>query len=257
MLIKAKTLNGFKLQARDGEMGKVKDFYFDDRHWTIRYLVADTGNWLSDRQVLVSPYALINVNKEDGCIRVDLTKKQIEDSPSLNTDKPVSKQFEEEYYGFYGWPMYNGGPHMWGPHAYIERDRSKWGKSPLERKMWDPNLRSIHDVSGHAVQATDGEIGHVDDFVIDDETWSIRYLVIDTHNWLPDKKVLVSPLWIEKVSWTQSKVSVNLLRKTIELSPEYTEKALITRDYEMSLHRHYNRLGYWADENTSKTHQQP
>jgi uncharacterized protein YrrD len=248
MLIKAKELNGFELQGRDGGMGKVKEFYFDDQHWTIRYLVAETGNWLSDRQVLVSPYALLNVNKTDRFINVDLTKKQIEDSPPLRSDKPVSKQFEEEYYGFYGWPMYDGGPHVWGPHSYIERDRSKWGKSRATEKVWDHHLRSSHDVSGHAIQATDGEIGHVDDFIIDDETWSIRYLVIDTHNWLPDKKVLVSPLWIEKVSWTQSKVFVNLLRETIEKSPPYSEADLITREYELGLHKHYNRLGYWSDE---------
>ena len=114
MLNKAKTLKGYKLHSLDGEIGKVKEFYFDDQHWTIRYLVADTGNWLTGRQVLISPYALVAVNKEEQHIAIDLTKKQIEDSPSLNSDKPVSRQFEEAYYGYYGWPMYWGGPYMWG-----------------------------------------------------------------------------------------------------------------------------------------------
>ena len=114
MLNKAKTLKGYKLDSLDGEIGKVKEFYFDDQHWTIRYLVADTGNWLTGRQVLISPYALVAVNKEEQHIAIDLTKKQIEDSPSLNSDKPVSRQFEEAYYGYYGWPMYWGGPYMWG-----------------------------------------------------------------------------------------------------------------------------------------------
>ncbi|MBE0669187.1 MAG: PRC-barrel domain-containing protein, partial [Anaerolineales bacterium] len=100
MLIKAKTLYGYKLDSLDGEIGKVKEFYFDDRHWTIRYLVADTGNWLMDRQVLISPYALAAVIKEEQHISIDLTKKQIEDSPSLNSDKPVSRQFEQAYYGY-------------------------------------------------------------------------------------------------------------------------------------------------------------
>ena len=106
MLNKAKTLNGYKLDSLDGEIGKVNEFYFDDRHWTIRYLVADTGNWLTGRQVLISPYALNSVIKSEKHLSVDLTKKQIEDSPSLNTDKPVSRQFEEDYHGYYGWPTY-------------------------------------------------------------------------------------------------------------------------------------------------------
>ena len=114
MLVKAKTFNGYKLDSLDGEIGKVKEFFFDDHHWTIRYLVADTGNWLTGRQVLISPYSLVAVNKEEQSIKVDLTQKQIEDSPSLSSDKPVSRQFEEEYYGYYEVPIYWGGPYMWG-----------------------------------------------------------------------------------------------------------------------------------------------
>ena len=249
MLNKVKTLKGYKLESLDGEIGKVKEFYFDDQHWAIRYLVADTGNWLTGRQVLISPYALVAVNKEKQHIGVDLTKKQIEDSPSLGSDKPVSRQFEETYYGYYGWPAYWGGPYLWGSSLYpfIARDREKWRESTENEKAWDPHLRSTHDVSGYNIQAADGEIGHVDDFIIDDETWAIRYLVIDTRNWWPGKKVLISPQWIERVSWSESKVFVNLPRETIKQSPEYTEESLLTRDYETGLHRHYKRKGYWVD----------
>ena len=134
MLNKAKTLKGYTLDSLDGEIGKVKEFYFDDQHWTIRYLVADTGNWLTGRQVLISPYALVAVNKEEQHIAIDLTKKQIEDSPSLDSDKPVSRQFEEAYYGYYGWPMYWGGPYMWGAYPYIVRDREKWRESTQGEK---------------------------------------------------------------------------------------------------------------------------
>ncbi|MDP2665713.1 MAG: PRC-barrel domain-containing protein [bacterium] len=248
MLSKAKTLKGYKLDSLDGEIGKVTEFYFDDRHWTIRYLVADTGNWLTGRQVLISPYALVAVIREEQHISIDLTKKQIEDSPSLNSDKPVSRQFEEDYYGYYGWPMYWDGPYVWGSSPFVVRDREKWKKSIQGEKAWDLHLRSTHDVSGHHIQAADGEIGHVEDFIIDDETWAIRYLIIDTRNWWPGKKVLVSPQWIEGVSWSESKVFVNLSRETIKQSPEYTEESLLTRDYETGLHRHYNRQGYWVDE---------
>jgi len=252
MLSKAKTLKGYKLDSLDGEIGKVKEFYFDDRHWTIRYLVADTGNWLTGRQVLISPYALGAVVREEQHITIDLTKKQIENSPSLNSDKPVSRQFEEAYYGYYGLPVYWGGPYMWGAYPYVVRDREKWKEFTQGEEAWDPHLRSTYDVSGHHIQALDGELGHVQDFIIDDETWAIRYLIIDTHNWWPGKKVLVSPQWIERVSWGESKVFVNLSRETIKQSPEYTEESLLTRDYEIGLHRHYNRQGYWIDELVAK-----
>jgi uncharacterized protein YrrD len=256
MLNRAKALKGYKLDSLDGEIGKVKEFYFDDRHWAIRYLVADTGNWLTGRQVLISPYALVAVIEGEQQIAVDLTKKQIEDSPSLNSDKPVSRQFEEAYYGYYGWPAYWDGSYMWGYYSYpsIVRDREKWRESTQNEKAWDPHLRSTQDVSGHHIQAADGEIGHVEDFIIDDETWAIRYLIIDTRNWWPGKKVLVSPQWIERVSWSESKVFVNLPRETIKQSPEYTEESLLTRDYETGLHRHYNRKGYWVDEPVAREH---
>ena len=254
MLSNAKTLRGYKLDSRDGEIGTVKEFYFDDHHWTIRYLVADTGTWLMGRQVLISPYALVAVNKEEQHITVDLTKKQIEDSPSLNSDKPVSRQFEETYYGYYGWPMYWSGPYMWGYYPTIVRDREKWRKSNQGGKAWDPHLRSTDDVSGHNIQASDGEIGHVEDFIVDDETWAIRYLIVDTRNWWPGKKVLLSPQWIERVSWSESKVFLNLPRGTIKQSPEYSEESLLTRDYEARLHRHYNRQEYWGNEPAAREH---
>ena len=247
MLNKAKTLKGYTLHSLDGEIGRVKEFYFDDQYWTIRYLVADTGSWLMGRQVLISPYALDAVIKEEKQIAIDLTKKQIEDSPSLNSDKPVSRQYENAYYGYYGWPAYWGGPYMWGSYPNIVRDREQWRVSTPGERAWDPHLRSTHDVSGHHIQAEDGEIGHVEDFLIDDETWAIRYLLIDTRNWRQGEKVLISPRWIDRVSWIESKVFVNLPRETIRQSPEYTDKSLPTRDYETRLHRHYNRQGYWVD----------
>jgi len=279
MLSIAKPLKGYRLSGRDGDIGTVKEFYFDDQHWTIRYLVADTGSWLTSRQVLISPYALVAVNKEEQHIVTGLTKKQIEDSPSLDSDKPVSRQFEETYYGYYGWPMYWGGPYLWGSsyYPYLIRDagqkrESAPGDSPNglgaystvvpnpdalrgsahDENSWDPHLRSTHDVSGHRIQATDGEIGHVEDFVIDDQTWAMRYLFFDTRNWWPGKKVLVSPQWIERVSWSEKAVFVNLSRETIKQSPEYAEDTLLTRDYETRLHGHYSRQGYWVGQPAAK-----
>ena len=255
MLSKAKTLQGYSLQNIDDEtIGKVKEFYFDDQYWTVRYLVADTGNWLTGRRVLISPYALVAVNSDHQNIVVGLTKKQIEDSPSLDSDKPVSHQFEQAYYGHYGYPMYWGGPYTWGPSPYLVRDPEQWKTSTQREKASDAHLRSTYSVSGHHIQALDGELGHVEDFIIDDETWTIRYLIVDTHNWWPGKKVLVSPQWIERVSWGERKVFVNLSRETIKRAPEFTAESLLTRDYEIGLHRHYNRLGYWVNEPVAKEH---
>jgi hypothetical protein len=248
MLSKAKTLEGYKLDSLDGEIGKVKEFYFDDRHWTIRYLVIETGTWLADRQVLISPYALATVNNEAKSIAIDLTKKQIEESPALDRHKPVSQQFEKVYYLHYGYPVYWGGPLSWGPCPYPLLDREEWNIPAQDKKGWDPHLRSTCAVSGQHIQTLDGELGHVEDFIIDDETWAIRYLIIDTHNWWPGKRVLVSPQWIERVSWAAQKVFINLSRETIKQSPEYTAESLLTRDYEVGLHGHYNRKGYWVDE---------
>jgi hypothetical protein len=248
MLNKAKTLQGYKLHSRDGVVGTVDEFFFDDNHWTVRYLVADTGNWLTGRQVLISPYALTSVHPEGQYITVDLTKKQIEESPSLDSDKPVSRQFEESYYNYYGWPMYWGGPFMWGSYPNLIRERADWRESNQGAKAWDPHLRSTTDVTNHHIQAIDGEIGHVEDFILDDETWAIRYMLVNTNNWLPGKHVLISPRWIERVSWTEMKVFIGLTRDAIENSPAFTPQNLLTREYETDLHRHYDRHGYWLDE---------
>jgi hypothetical protein len=247
MLSKVRTLKGYKLDSLDGEIGEVEQFYFDDRYWTIRYLVANTGNWLSGRQVLISPYALVAAMKEEQHIAIDLTKKQIEDSPSLSSDLPVSRQFEEAYYRYHQWPMYWVGPSLWGSNPHLERERAKWNTSTPGDNAWDHHLRSTDAVDGYAIQALDGEIGHVEDFVIDDETWAIRYLVVATRNWWPGKKVLVAPQWIERVSWTESKVFVRLSREAVKESPEYTADALITRDYEAGLYGHYQLEGYWVE----------
>jgi hypothetical protein len=248
MLSKIKSLHGYKLNSLDGEIGKAKEFYFDDCHWTIRYLVADTGNWLTGRKVLISPYALMAINPVEQNFVLNLTKDQIQKSPSLNSDKPVSKQFEQEYNGYYGWPNYWSGPYPWGQYTYVIRNRDQWNNANKNEKTWDPHLRSTNAVTGYHIHALDGDVGNVDDFIIDDETWTIRYLVVNTSNWWGGKKVLVSPLWIGRVSWSESSIFINLSRDAIKRSPEYTYESLVTRDYEMSLHQHYNRKGHWVND---------
>lgn len=248
MLINVKNLKGYKLKGIDQEVGSIKEFYFDDKFWTIRYLVANTGSWLSKRPVLISPYFLENLNPDNGVLIVNLTRKQIEDSPSPDSDKPVSRQFEERYYDYYGVPAYWGGPSMWGPVPNLVRDREQWKSMKTGGRSWDPSLRSTKDVSGHVIHATDGDIGKVDDFIIDDETWTIRYFVVDTKKWIPGRKVLVSPQWITNISWEDSRVFTDLSRDVIRNAPEYDPDEFLTRELETKLWDYYNRRGYWSDE---------
>lgn len=246
-MYKMNTLIGYKLLGQDGEFGKIKEFLFDDQHWAVRYLVADTGSWLEDRQVLISPYVLKSIDAPNKQIHIELTRAQIEASPPLSTDLPVSKQYQEAYYSYYGLPLYWGGPYMWGASMDIIKDREIWNINAPTENAWDPHLRSSHDMSGHKILALDGEIGHAADFILDDSSWAIRYLEIATSNWPVAKHVLISPRWIERISWKDMSVTVSLLRDTIKNSPIYNPNVLLTRDYESDLHHHYKRDVYWAE----------
>jgi PRC-barrel domain len=248
MLYTAKTLKGYALHSHDGNIGSVREFYFDDKFWTVRYLVADTGGWLTGRKVLLSPFSIHSVDSVKKQIRIGLTKKQIENSPGLDTDQPVSRQFEESYYGYYDWPTYWGGPYSWGPNSYVMRDSERFGEFTHREQSWDSHLRSTHAVDGYHISALNGTVGHVEDFIVDDETWAIRYFVVNTRNWIPGKKVLVSPQWIKNISWDDSKVVVGLTREAIKNAPELTDDLLISRNYESELYSHYNHEGYWAQE---------
>jgi sporulation protein YlmC with PRC-barrel domain len=200
------------IHASDGEIGSIEEFYFDDEMWAIRFMIVNTDDWLSQEHVLISPIFLRRADWGSKQLRVALTKKQIENSPKINTNKPVSRQHESAYMDYYGASYYWGGPYMWGPGSFPEDlaipapARSVAG----ERQSADSHLRSTAAVTGYRIEASDGEIGHVEDFVIDQDTWKIRYLEVKTRNWLPGKMVLISPEWVEKVSWPESNVSVGL-----------------------------------------------
>jgi len=253
MLKSVTHLQGVTIQAKDGEIGKVDQFYFDDETWAIRYLVVNTSRWLDGRLVLISPIALAQRDWESKRVDVALTKKQIEDSPSIDTHKPVSRQHEAVYLGYYGYPYYWGGPNLWGfanyPAGLVDQreaaTEAEASKARAGKESNDSHLRSTNEVTGYNIEATDGEVGHVKDFIVDDETWAIRYLEVHTRNWWPGKKVLVSPQWIDNVSWPDAKVYVDLSRETIKNAPEYVESMPVTREYEMTLYDYYGRPSYW------------
>jgi len=259
MLANSSHLRGFVIQATDGELGTVEHFYFDDESWAIRYLVVEAGGWLGGRKVLISPISILNADWQAKRIDVALTKKQVEHSPNIDTQRPVSRQHESEYMGYYGYPYYWGGPNMWGPEYYpsdlaVPSMASEQARADsFGGKSEDSHLRSTEAVRGYHIEAADGEIGHVDGFVIDDRAWAIRYIEVATRNWWHGQKVLVSPSWIQQVSWTESKVYVGLTREAIQNGPPYNESTLIDRQYETQLYLHYGLPPYWLHEAQDKS----
>ena len=255
MLRNAKDLHGLTIRATDGEIGKVDRFYFEDETWAIRYLIVDTGGWLAGRQVLISPISVVDVpDWEAKRLDVALTKEQVENSPDINTHQPVSRQHEIEYFGYYGYPFY------WGGSALLGAAPNPAGLAiPIPPSMeaiadgmangsTDSHLRSSEEVTNYYLEAIDGEIGNVDGFIVDDEAWAIRYIVVATGSWWSGKKVLVSPAWAERVSWETSKIYVSLTREAIKQAPEYIESKMITREYERQLHSYYGWPPYWPHE---------
>lgn len=266
MLQSINNLQGRGIRATDGDIGSVKQFFFDDETWTIRYLVADTGGWLPGRHVLISPIALGDTDRAGEALNVSLTKQQIEDSPDIDTEKPVSRQHETDYSNYYGYAPYWHGGGLWGAGAHpagmmvpptvlgypdrvgVATGYASSGATPAaarSEEQGDPNLRSTNEVVGYYIEATDGDIGHVEDFIIDDASWAIRYMVVDTVNWWPGKKVVVAPQWIERVSWGESKLYVDLTREKIKNAPEYDPTKVVDREYENRLYEHYDRPKYF------------
>jgi sporulation protein YlmC with PRC-barrel domain len=254
MLRNVEDLRGYAILATDGVIGDVDDVYFDDEAWAIRYLVVDTGKWLSGRKVLISPLAIGLPDWMGQQLPVSLTKAQVEGSPDIDTRKPVSRQHETAYSGYYGYPYYWEGAGLWGMGAYpggltnqlmfAEELKTRLPSEP--RTTHDCHLRSCRAVIGYHVHATDGDIGHVADLLVDDETWAIRYLILDTSNWWGGHRVLVTPRWIDAVSWSDAKVSVDLTRQAVKDAPPYDSAAQLRRQQEQALHEHYGRPGYWT-----------
>ena len=228
MLRSIKQLYGDSLRASDGEIGHIKDFYFDDLNWAIRYVVVDTGTWLSGRLVLISPHVFTNFDLDGVCRGVNLTRKQIENSPAYDSKRPVSRQYEDEYYSYYGWPNYWQGGGLWGIGAFPLIGPPLDGQSDVSvskaissDKRGDAHLRSTQALHGYHIQAKDGEVGHVIDFIVDHETWAICHLVIETGHWFSGKEIIISPKYIERISYEESKVFVSLTKEVIKNAPEY------------------------------------
>lgn len=240
----------YTLSALDGEIGEAMDFLFDDVFWNIKYLVADTGDWLHERLVLISPSALEKPDWNSRHLPVNLTKEIIEKSPPLEKHKPVSRQRESELIRYYSWPVhfsYGIDVSYFAEMQHMAERLKKAQETEVkaEEGKEDRHLRSTEEVIGYSIQATDGSIGHVEDFIFDDESWIIRYLVIDTKKWLTGRKVLISPEWVRSVDWPGNEVSVGLSVDMVKNSPEYDPSEAVNRAYEVQLYDYYGRPRYW------------
>ncbi|MBC7610024.1 MAG: PRC-barrel domain containing protein [Polaromonas sp.] len=265
MLRNIKELEHYVIGATDGHVGHVQDLYFSDDSWVVRYLVVNSGAWLLGRNVLISPVSIHNPNWMDRVLPVSLTKDQIKNSPDMDADKPVSRQHEVEYLDYYGYPYYWGGGGMWGAGLYPYAMTPGYGSYGLSGADYDselaayardqrarhrnddPHLRSCNAVAGYQIHASDGEIGHVSSMLIDEKTWAIRYIIVDTSNWWMGHKVLVAPEWITGVNWADSSVTINLSRQAIKDSPPYDSTEEVNRERESKLYQYYGRHGYWAE----------
>jgi hypothetical protein len=230
------------MNALDGPIGQVKDLYFDDEEWTIRYLVAGTGFWLSRQHVLISPESLKQPDWENHIFPVGLSQAEVKQSPDVDTTKPISRQQESDVLSYYHWPIYwTSGGLLMARDAHRIATLKENKESQPDADDVDSHLHSINEVIGYHIRARDGEVGHVEDFIIDDQRWEINYLVVDTRDWLPGRKVLVSPSWIAEVSWPGRQVHVDLTRETIKNSPEYDPSTPINEGYAEQLHSFYSR----------------
>ena len=255
MLNSVSHLERSTITATDGEIGHVRDVYFDDQAWAIRYLVIDCGTWLAGREVLISPYAVKQPLGSVKNLDVSLTRQQVEMSPDTDTHQPVSRRHEREVLSYYAYPEYWGGEGLWAmgalpllpspmPTAVESEAVSALREQDVPAE--DVCLRSSVNVTGYDIQALDDSIGHVKDFIFDDESWAIRYLVVNTRNWWPGgRQVLIATRWIDRIDWADRTVFTRLTREQIKSSPEYEEAADIGRDYEKRLHDAYGREGYW------------
>jgi len=248
MLRSLEDLERYAVTATDGDIGTVKNFLLDDERWVVRYLVVQTTGFFEGHPVLISPVSFRETDWASLRFNLALTKERVQNSPAYDSDKPFSRQLEGEFFQYYGYAPYWGYLGHWGSGAYPTQLSKKEGDVETlahSGSASDVHLRIAREVRGYNIEGTDAPIGHVEDFIVDDETWEVRYLVIDTSNWWFGKKVLVAPQWASRISWEDKKVYVDLSRAAIQNSPEWDSCAPVNRAYETRLYDYYGRPQYW------------
>jgi uncharacterized protein YrrD len=247
-------LKGFAIEATDGKMGAVVDFLFDDASWKVRWLVVDCGSWLKGRKVLIHPSAVSYVVLEDEKFDVELTKAQVEGSPELLEHQPVSRQMESRLYDYYGWnpiwdeaadlvPISGAMASPLSAPPLLGAQRRDEPPQDVAATGDDDHLQSIVEVTGYHIHAIDGEIGHVENLLFDDEDWSLHYFVVDTSNWWFGKHVLISPHAVKAIEWSDRQVKLDVSRQQVEASPPWDPLVAFDEIYAKRLHEHYGWPG--------------
>jgi len=252
MLYRIEHLRGYTLQATDGDIGSVDDLLFDDRTWKVRYVVVDTGGWLSSHRVLVSSTALGRPDRLALKLPVSITCTKVRDSPQIDADAPVTREQEELLRSHYGWMAWWSEPADSDGLLGLDPLVTEGSLSAPPRRArpesgigFEASLRSAHEVTGFHIAATDGDIGHVEDLLVDEDGWIVRYLIVDTRNWLPGRKVLIAPDWVSGVDWLNEKVAMQATRDKIKGGPEYAPDKEIDRRFEHDLYTWYGHAPYW------------
>ena len=252
MLRNASAIHGYAIAASDGHLGTVSDFLFDDVSWLIRWLVVDTGTWLTGRKVLLPAFALGHLDPARREFVVRLTMQEVKDSPDIDTKRSVSRQMEASIYDHYSWsPYWGAGLYMGGygdggglmaPLSSRGSMRRDEDMAAVRRGGDDQHLRSFEAITGYHIHTSDGDIGHVEDFLVEEADWAIHYLVVDTKNWWPGKRVLVSPRSVAEIDWTDSLVKLNVSRRSVKDSPAYDASKTVDRTYEKQFHKYYDEV---------------
>jgi hypothetical protein len=266
MLRSMQDLENYAIRATDGIIGHVKDLYFDDGSWVVRYLVIETGRWLASRKVLISPMAIGQPDWIGKVLPASITKQQVKMSPDIDTNKPVSRQHERQYLEYYGFPSYWDGGGLWGPGAYPAEMLSigyggvspgyalrmaETNRAEAENHSvgdGDPHLRSCKALTSYRIEATDGGVGHVQGLLVDEETWAIRDLVVETSSWWLGHQVIIAPQSIRDINWLDSTVSIALNRQAVKDAPPYESASPPNRNQETARYQHHGRTRYWADQ---------
>jgi hypothetical protein len=243
MLRSIKELTSYSLLLDEERAGRCRDFLFDDKEWVLRYAVVDLQP--SHKSVLLPPSRLGEADWEKQLFHLKLSRKQLDSSPGLDENAPVSRVKEREFATHFGWePYYIRLSFPRTPTPMGTKEESGGAATSVEHEP-DVHLRSVDEVIGYRIEALNGKIGHVDDFIVDDETWHLRYVAVDTRTLLPGKKVLIAPKWVKSIDWEEQHMVLDLKKKQIENAPLFDPTSPINRKQETRLYDYYGRPAYW------------
>lgn len=236
-------LSPWTLCGMDGEVGFIYDLYFDDQSWAARYFTVNTGGWLSGRIVLIAPVAVIGIDAAHTSMRVNLQREQIAQAPAIDIAQPISRQYEIDHYQYYGWkPYWHTDPTgLAGPAYNPDSSVMTLDKPLLPEPSEPPHLSKTDEMIGYQIHTRDGEVGQVQDLLVDEEDWVVRYAEVDTQKWSSGKIVLAQTRQVEQIDYPSRTLTMSLSRQAIQSAPAYDPTEPITPGYEMDLFQHYKK----------------